>query len=119
MEIKNKELFKQKCFINGEWVNANNNEKIEVNNPATLKIIGSVPKCGKEETRYAISIAFDAWKDWRERTALDRSNILRKWNDLILENQEDLARIMTIEQGKPLQESMGEIAGYRFAYERA
>ena len=109
MEIKNKELFKQQCFINGEWVNANNNEKIEVNNPATLEIIGSVPNCGKEETNYAISKAFDAWKDWRGKTALDRSTILRKWNDLILENQEDLARIMTIEQGKPLQESKGEI----------
>ena len=109
MEIKNKELFKQQCFINGEWVNANNNEKIEVNNPATLEIIGSVPNCGKEETNYAISKAFDAWKEWRGKTALERSNILRKWNDLILENQEDLARIMTIEQGKPLQESKGEI----------
>tara|TARA_B100002003_G_scaffold3873_1_gene3592 strand:+ start:76 stop:1527 length:1452 start_codon:yes stop_codon:yes gene_type:complete len=109
MEIKNKELFKQQCFINGEWVNANNNEKIEVNNPATLEIIGSVPNCGKEETNYAISKAFDAWKDWRGKTALERSTILRKWNDLILENQEDLARIMTIEQGKPLQESKGEI----------
>jgi len=109
MEIKNKELFKQQCFINGEWVNANNNEKIEVNNPATLEIIGSVPNCGKEETNYAISKAFDAWKNWRGKTALDRSTILRKWNDLILENQEDLARIMTIEQGKPLQESKGEI----------
>ena len=109
MEIKNKELFKQQCFINGEWVNANNNEKIEVNNPATLKIIGSVPKCGKEETNYAISKAFNAWKEWRGKTALDRSKTLRKWNDLILENQEDLARIMTIEQGKPLQESRGEI----------
>ena len=109
MEIKNKELFKQQCFINGEWVNANNNEKIEVNNPATLEIIGSVPNCGKEETNYAISKAFDAWKDWRGKTALERSIILRKWNDLILENQEDLARIMTIEQGKPLQESKGEI----------
>ena len=109
MEINNKKLFKQQCFINGEWVNANNNEKIEVNNPATLKIIGSVPKCGKEETNYAISKAFNAWKEWRGKTALDRSITLRKWNDLILENQEDLARIMTIEQGKPLQESRGEI----------
>ena len=109
MEIKNKELFKQQCFINGEWVNANNNEKIEVNNPATLEIIGSVPNCGKEETNYAISKAFNAWKEWRGKTALDRSITLRKWNDLILENQEDLARIMTIEQGKPLQESRGEI----------
>ena len=109
MEIKNKELFKQQCFINGEWVNANNNEKIEVNNPATLEIIGSVPNCGKEETNYAISKALDSWKEWRERTALDRASTLRKWNDLILENQEDLAQIMTIEQGKPIQESRGEI----------
>ena len=109
MEISNKSLFKDKCLINGEWIESYNKKRIEVNNPATLEIIGSVPNCGKEETNYAIVKANDAWKEWRERTALDRSNILRKWNNLILENQEDLARIMTIEQGKPLAESRGEI----------
>ena len=109
MDITNKSLFKDKCYINGEWIDSNNNQKIEVNNPATLKIIGTVPNCGKEETKLAISKAYDSWKSWRNKTALERSSILRKWNDLILENQEDLARIMTIEQGKPLTESRGEI----------
>jgi len=110
MDISNKNLFKEKCYINGEWVESKNNEKIEVNNPATLELLGTVPNCGKDEANYAISKAFIAWKNWRERTALERSSILRKWNDLILENQKDLARIMTIEQGKPLIESMGEIS---------
>ena len=109
MDIVNKSLFKDKCYINGEWLESNNKQNIEVNNPATLEIIGTVPKCGKEETKFAITKAKEAWKSWRERTAIDRSNILRKWNDLILENKEDLARIMTIEQGKPLAESIGEI----------
>ena len=109
MEIKNKELFKEQCYINGEWVNSNNNEFIEVNNPATLKIIGKVPKCGIEETKTAIEAAYASWKDWKNISAKERSGILRKWFDLIIANQEDLARIMTIEQGKPITESKGEI----------
>ena len=109
MEIKNKALFKNQCYINGEWVNSNNNKTIEVNNPATLEIIGNVPKCGKEETNFAISKASEAWKEWRERPAIERSALLRKWFNLIEENHEDLARIMTIEQGKPIAEARGEI----------
>jgi len=109
MQIINKELFKQKCFINGEWIQANNKERLEVNNPATLKIIGTVPKCGKEETNYAISKANESLEGWRRKSAKERSIILRKWYNLIIDNQEDLARIMTIEQGKPLTESRGEI----------
>ena len=109
MKITNKSLYKESCYINGSWIDSYNNQKIEVNNPATLEIIGNVPNCGKEETRFAINKANDSWKDWRERTALERSTILKNWNNLILKNQEDLARIMTIEQGKPLAESRAEI----------
>ena len=109
MEIKNKELFKQQCFVNGEWINANNNEKIEVNNPATLEIIGSVPKCNANETKNAIESANNAFKDWKSKTAKERSIVLKKWHDLILENIDDLAHIMTVEQGKPLAEAKGEI----------
>jgi len=111
MEIKNKELFKEKCYINGNWIESNNKEVIEVNNPATLEIIGEVPKCGSAETKVAINAANESWNDWKVRSAKDRSIILRKWFDLIMANQEDLATIMTIEQGKPLAESKGEI-GY-------
>jgi len=109
MKIKNKELFKEQCYIDGKWVDSSNNETIEVNNPATLEIVGKVPKCGSEETKIAIEAANSSWKDWKEKTAKDRSTILRKWFDLIMANQEDLAQIMTIEQGKPINESRGEI----------
>ncbi len=110
MEIKNTDLFKEQCYINGEWVNSNNNEIIKVNNPATLEIIGKVPKCGAEETKVAIEAANTSWNNWKGKSAKDRSIILRKWFDLIMSNQEDLAQIMTIEQGKPINESRGEIA---------
>lgn len=109
MKIKNKELFKEQCYIDGKWVNSSNNETIEVNNPATLEIIGKVPKCGSEETEIAIEAANSSWKNWKEKTAKDRSTILRKWFNLIMANQEDLAQIMTVEQGKPINESRGEI----------
>ena len=109
MKIKNKKLFKEQCYIDGKWVDSSNNETIEVNNPATLEIVGKVPKCGTEETRIAIEAANSSWKNWKEKTAKDRSIILRKWFDLIMANQEDLAQIMTVEQGKPINESRGEI----------
>ena len=109
MKIKNKKLFKEQCYIDGKWVDSSNNETIEVNNPATLEIVGKVPKCGTEETRIAIEAANSSWKGWKEKTAKERSVILRKWFDLIMANQEDLAQIMTVEQGKPINESRGEI----------
>tara|TARA_Y100001960_G_C14712881_1_gene847987 strand:+ start:67 stop:1521 length:1455 start_codon:yes stop_codon:yes gene_type:complete len=110
MDISNKELLKDKCFINGEWIDSYSKETIDVNNPSTLEIIAKVPKCGKEETGFAISKANDAWNDWKNKPAIERAGLLRKWFNLIEENQEDLARIMTIEQGKPITESRGEIA---------
>ena len=79
MDISNKELFKQQCFINGEWRNALNNETIDVNNPATQEIVGNVPKCGKIETNNAIKAANNSWNEWRLKTAKERSNILKKW----------------------------------------
>ena len=109
MKIKHKALFNEQCYINGEWANSNNNETIEVNNPATLKIIGNVPNCGTEETKRAIDAANSSWKEWRDKPAIERSRLLRKWFNLIEENHEDLAQIMTIEQGKPIAESRGEI----------
>ena len=107
MNISNKKLFKQLCFINGEWVDSQDNKSIEVNNPATQKIIGKVPNCGKIETSIAIKAAENSWNEWKAKTAKERSNILKKWFRLIEENHEDLAKIMTIEQGKPIAE--GEI----------
>tara|TARA_B100001123_G_C15292634_1_gene1017980 strand:- start:59 stop:1510 length:1452 start_codon:yes stop_codon:yes gene_type:complete len=109
MDISNKKLFKQQCFINGEWVDSQDNKSIDVNNPATQEIIGKVPNCGKKETSIAIKAAENSWKEWRSKTAKERSNILKKWFRLIEENHEDLARIMTVEQGKPIAEARGEI----------
>ena len=109
MTIQNFKLFRDKCYINGEWVEANSKDTISVNNPATLKEIGTAPKCGKEETKNAIDAANAAWPQWKSTSARERSNILRKWFDLIIANKEELAQIMTIEQGKPINESRGEI----------
>ena len=109
MELNNKSLFKQKCFINGEWVDSSSGETFEVNNPASLEIIGNVPKCSVSETKKAIDDANNAFQTWKETTAKERSVILKKWGELITENADDLAKIMTIEQGKPLAEAKGEI----------
>ena len=111
MKLQNQKLFQDKCYVDGKWIASKNHETIEVNNPATLDIIGTVPKCGTSETKLAIEAANKALPEWRSKTAKERSILLRKWFDLIMSNQEDLAHIMTIEQGKPINESRGEI-GY-------
>jgi len=109
MTIQKFKLFRDKCFIDGEWVDAKSKDTISVNNPASLEEIGTVPKCGKEETKKAIQAANAAWPQWRSISARERSNILKKWFDLIISNKEELAQIMTIEQGKPINEARGEI----------
>ncbi len=109
MDIVNKSLIKDKCYINGEWIDSYNKESIAVNNPSSLEIIAKVPKCGKEETNFAIMKANEAWSDWKNKPAIERSSLLKKWFNLIEENHEDLAKIMTLEQGKPIIESRGEI----------
>ena len=107
--MNNFKLFRDKCFVNGEWIGSISGDTIAVNNPATLENIGTVPKCGREETKKAIEAANQAWPEWKSKSARERSNILKKWFDLIIENKEELAQIMTIEQGKPINESRGEI----------
>ena len=103
-------LFRQQCHINGQWLDAADNGTIPVNNPATGEVIGTVPRMGAAETRSAIEAANAAFPAWRAKTAAERSRLLRRWFELLLENQEDLAILMTAEQGKPLAESRGEIA---------
>jgi succinate-semialdehyde dehydrogenase/glutarate-semialdehyde dehydrogenase len=110
VQLKDPQLFRQQAYIDGAWVDADNGQTLKVNNPATGEIIGSVPKMGASETRRAIEAADKALPAWRALTAKERANKLRKWFDLMLANQEDLARLMTLEQGKPLSESRGEIA---------
>ncbi len=110
MQLNDPQLFRQQAYIDGAWVDADNGQTLKVNNPATGEIIGSVPKMGAAETRRAIEAADRALPAWRALTAKDRAIKLRKWFDLMMANQEDLARLMTLEQGKPLSESRGEIA---------
>ncbi len=110
MKINDLSLFRQQCYINGHWVDADQGEIIAVSNPATGQTLGTVPKMAASETRRAIEAANAAWAGWRALLAKERSAILRKWFDLMLENVDDLAVIMTAEQGKPLAESKGEIA---------
>ena len=109
MELNNKSLFKEKCFVNGLWTDSQSGKTIEVNNPATMEIVGKVPNFSAEETKSAIDHAEKAFQSWKNTTAKERSIILKKWSDLIIEHVDDLAKIMTIEQGKPLAEAKGEI----------
>ena len=110
MELHCPELFRQQAFIDGHWCEAEQGGRTEICNPATGERLGSVPNMGAAETRRAILAAQAAQPVWRRRTAKERAAILRKWHDLMLQHQEDLARIMTAEQGKPLAEARGEIA---------
>src|SRR5712691_4212019 len=109
-ELKDPRLFREACYVDGQWVKGNSNQTISVDNPATGEIIGKVPKLGGAETRQAIEAANRAFPAWSKRTAKERAAVLRRWFDLMMANQEDLARLMTIEQGKPLGESKGEVA---------
>ncbi len=102
-------LFRQANYIDGKWVEADNGKTIAVRNPATGEVVGEVPALGAAETRRAIEAADRAWPAWRAMLAKERAAILRKLNDLMLANADDLAIIMTAEQGKPLAESRGEI----------
>ena len=110
MQLKDSTLFRQECYIDGAWVGADGGETIDVNNPATGDILGVVPKLGAAETRRAIEAASAAYPAWRAKTAKERAHILRRLYDLMMANQEDLAVLMTAEQGKPLAESRGEVA---------
>ncbi len=109
LDLHDPDLFREKCYINGEWLDADTGQTLDVTNPATGNVLGTVPKMGANETSVAINAAKDAYPAWRAKTAKERAIILRKWFELMIENQEDLARMMTAEQGKPLKESMGEI----------
>jgi succinate-semialdehyde dehydrogenase/glutarate-semialdehyde dehydrogenase len=110
MELKDKSLFRQQCYIDGAWVDADSGDTIKVTNPATDEVLGTVPKMGADETRRAIEAANAAWPAWRAKTAKERADIIRRWFNLMLENQDDLGLIMTLEQGKPLPEAKGEVA---------
>ncbi|MFQ5466580.1 MAG: NADP-dependent succinate-semialdehyde dehydrogenase [Kiloniellaceae bacterium] len=109
MRLKDGDLFRQQAFIDGAWVSADQGDSFAVTNPATGETLGSVPRMGTEETRRAIVAAEQALPDWRERTGKERAAVLRRWADLMIAKQNDLALLMTAEQGKPLAEAKGEI----------
>ena len=107
MKLNNRSLFQQSCYINGQWINTE--ETITVNNPATETLMGTVPSLGQEKILTAISAASQAWLAWRAKTAAERAQLLYRWYEIILENSDDLARLLTSEQGKPLEEAAEEI----------
>ena len=110
MNLNDPSLLQNQCFIDGAWINADGGTALDVSNPATGAVIATVPKMGAAETRRAIEAAEAAMPAWRAKTAKERAQVLRRLFELMMENQADLAALMTAEQGKPLAESMGEIA---------
>lgn len=110
MQLSDSQLFRQQAFIGGVWCDADSGKTIAVNNPATGDVIGTVPRMGAAETRRAIEAAEQALPAWRALTAKERAAKLRRWFELMMQHQDDLGRLMTIEQGKPLAEAKGEIA---------
>ena len=109
-QLSDPRLLQTQAFINGQWVDANDGAMLDITNPATGEVIASVAKVGATETAAAVQAASEAMKSWRELPAKVRANILRDWFNVIMANQEDLARIMTLEQGKVIAESRGEVA---------
>ena len=109
LQLKDPSLLRQQAYLNGQWRDADDGSTFAVTNPATGEMIGTVPNMGAAETKRAIAAANEAWRGWRAKTGKERSTILRKWNDLMLANADDLALIMTVEQGKPLAEAKGEV----------
>ena len=110
MQLNDPTLFRQQAMINGRWRDASSKETLAVTNPANGQQLGNVPKMGAAETREAIDAAAGALPAWRALTTKERSSILRRWFELMMEHQDDLAHLMTLEQGKPLAEAKGEIS---------
>lgn len=109
LKLKDPSLLKHQAFIGGQWVDADNGGTLSVTNPATNEIIANVAQCGAAETHRMIDAAHNAQRQWAKTAAKERASILRRWYNLIIENNEDLAQILTAEQGKPLAEARGEI----------
>lgn len=109
VQLKNPSLFKTQAYINGQWQNASSGKTFSVTNPFNNSVLAEVPDMEGDETRQAVDAAHEAFKSWKKTTAAHRSKLMRKWFDLQIENADDLAQILTLEQGKPLAEAKGEI----------
>jgi succinate-semialdehyde dehydrogenase/glutarate-semialdehyde dehydrogenase len=110
LSLEDPSLLRQQCYVNGTWADAPGRATIPVHNPATGKQLGTVPAFDAAATEKAVAAAHAAFPAWAAKTAKERATLLRRWNDLILSNVTDLAKLMTAEQGKPLAESRGEVA---------
>jgi succinate-semialdehyde dehydrogenase/glutarate-semialdehyde dehydrogenase len=108
--LNDPKLFRQACYVNGAWTESCEKAVIAVDNPATGEVVGTVPRLGAAETRNAIDAAAKALPAWQKKTAKERAAVMRRWFELMMANAEDLARLMTTEQGKPLAESRGEVS---------
>lgn len=108
--LNDKSLLKSQAFINGEWVDAKSGKTFEVTDPSSGKVIGTMPEMGKEDTELAIKAAADALVSFRKTTGRERSRMLRKWYQLMVDNAEDIAKLITWENGKPLADAKGEAA---------
>ncbi|MEW6163632.1 MAG: NAD-dependent succinate-semialdehyde dehydrogenase [Pseudomonadota bacterium] len=109
MQLRDSELQRRQAFVGGAWMAADSGASVTITNPATGEMLGAVPDMGSAETRRAIAAAENAWPVWRALTAKQRGAILRQWHDLIIANADDIALLMTSEQGKPLAEARGEV----------
>ncbi|MCJ1375438.1 succinate semialdehyde dehydrogenase NADP+ linked [Loxospora ochrophaea] len=109
-KLQDPTLIKEACYVNGEWIQAKSGKTFQVDDPASGKIIGKAPECNKEDTDNAVEVASEAFASYRKTSGRERSKLLRRWYDLIVENTEDLAKIITWEQGKPLSVARGEMA---------
>ncbi|KAI9862426.1 MAG: succinate semialdehyde dehydrogenase NADP+ linked [Vezdaea acicularis] len=109
-ELKDKSLLIHKCYVDGEWVSARSGKTFEVTDPASGKVIGSCPEFDKADTEAAIAAASTAWPSFRILTGRERATMLRKWYDLMTENAEDLAKLITWENGKPIGDARGEVS---------
>ncbi|MZR64279.1 NAD-dependent succinate-semialdehyde dehydrogenase [Alcanivorax sp. DP30] len=110
VKLSDQALFREQCYINGQWCDADDGSTIQVDNPASEEAIGTAPRMGEAETNKAIEAANTAFPAWRDKPAAERANLLEAWHDLMMQHQDDLGRLMTLEQGKPLAEAKGEIA---------
>ncbi|MEM7021071.1 MAG: aldehyde dehydrogenase family protein, partial [Pseudomonadota bacterium] len=110
VNLTDSSLLREQCYVDGTWIDADGRATLNVEDPASGEVIGTVPRLGVDETRRAVEAASRAFESWKRTTAKERAAILRKWFDLMMANQEDLAVLMTREQGKPLAEARGEVA---------
>ena len=111
LKLNDPSLLRDACYIDGVWVQADTGRTFAVHNPATAALLAQVPDCASAEAQRAVDAAQRAFVTWRDTTAAERSRVLRRWFELMLAHQEDLAQLMTAEQGKPLAEARGEVTG--------